>query len=91
MVLDNLILLGNEYILPCVLDMSDTLIFYHLFALEVSGVKRRIAFRKGKGKKSLETYVSSAARLFVSFWLLLSSLIRLINNLKHIQKLRIFR
>ena len=51
MVLDNLILLGNEYILPCVLDMSDTLIFYHLLALEVSGVKRRIAFRKGKGKK----------------------------------------
>ena len=41
----------NEYILLCVLDMSDTLIFYHLFALEVSGVKRRIAFRKGKGKK----------------------------------------
>ena len=65
MVLDNLILLGNEYILPCVLDMSDTLIFYHLFALEVSGVKRRIAFRKGKRKKSLETYVLSAARLFV--------------------------
>ena len=51
MVLDNLILLGNEYILPCVLDMSDTLIFYHLFALEVSGVKRRIAFRKGKRRK----------------------------------------